>query len=109
MTPYGPLETYMEYNNHELGRHSATYIFNSIKDLHLIKETASNLSLDLPECIVTNFSQETYSMWQDVAPCINIDAPPVVCNVLLDCLDDNERHTEVKFKFSFKHYLSSDL
>jgi len=46
------------------------------------------LNLSLPDVIITDFNQVKYSKWQELAPFINCDAPAVVCNAILDCVDD---------------------
>ena len=41
-------------------------------------------------------------MWEETAPFIKADAPPVVCNTILDCLDRNTNNDNNNFYFLFE-------
>lgn len=83
-----------------LGVHGDKYILNSYNDWRLIKDFAKDNKMELPSLTVSGFDQEKYVEWMEIAPSIDPEAPPVVTNTILQCIDDNSGFA-VRFTIKF--------
>lgn len=75
-----------------LGKYSNTYIIDNMSDYNILQQSAKELNIDVPNCIIKTFAQEKSSMWSKIIPDLDENLPAVVCNTMLDCITDEEKN-----------------
>jgi len=76
----------------DLGKYANSYVVDNFTDFNLLNSFALSQGITLPTCTITSFDQEKYELWCQIALTIFESSPAPVCNTILDCLEDENRH-----------------